>query len=56
MAKVMFPFHVLYGGRLRSPNKPFEVPDSEVEKLVVQGGEPVETSSKMPEKALQRKR
>jgi hypothetical protein len=41
MAKVVFPFHVLYGGLLRPPLKPFDVPDVEVSKLVKQGAKAV---------------
>ena len=41
MAKVVFPFYVLYGGLLRPPLKPFDVPDVEVSKLVRQGAKAV---------------
>ncbi len=49
MAKVVFPFHVLYGGLLRPPLKPFDVPDIEVSKLVKQGAKAI--SSAPQEKA-----
>ena len=51
MARVVFPFHVIHGGILRPPFKPFEVQDSEVSKLVERGAKVAETAPKASGKA-----
>ncbi len=51
MAKVVFPYHVLYGGLLRPPLKPFDVPDAEASKLAQQGAKVAYTASQAKPRA-----
>jgi hypothetical protein len=45
MAKVCFPFRVKHGGRFYAPREPFEVSESEVDKLVKLGAKVVQKDS-----------
>lgn len=51
MAKVVFPFHVIHGGRFYAPHKPFEVAESEVDELIARGAKVVGRSAEALEKA-----
>lgn len=46
MAKVAFPFSVKHGGRFHGSHEPFEVNDSELDKLVAMGAKILEKSPK----------
>lgn len=54
MAKVVFPFHVIHGGRFYAPHKPFEVAESEVDELIARGAKVVARSAQTLEKASER--
>lgn len=50
MVKVIFPFHVIHGGRIRAPHEPFEVTKEEAKALISEGAKVIENTEKQPPK------